>query len=316
VRAGAFALSLLSVPLNVNVLRALEEGPKSLVDLRRAVGSPPQTTMRGHLRALADLEVLDRRRNSQFPGPVDYELGPRGNELIEVARIVERWLERAPEGPVELGTQAGKSTLKALADGWSAGVVRALVAKPLALTELSRLITGLSYPSLERRLGAMRLVGLIERHPANNRGTPYAVTPFLRAAVPSLAAAARWERTHLPPGADPVGRIDVEAALLLALPKLRLPEHLSGTCRLVVELRGGERRLAGVLVGVAEGRVVSCRTRLQGEAAAWAAGSLSAWFRTALEGDGDELEVGGDCELAFALVRELSNAPLSLGSRA
>ena len=53
-RAGTQALRLLSTPINVFVLQALAEGPHSLVDLRREAGSPPQTTMRGHLRTLAE----------------------------------------------------------------------------------------------------------------------------------------------------------------------------------------------------------------------------------------------------------------------
>jgi hypothetical protein len=45
-RAGAVALSLLSAPLNVHLLQALEDGSLPLIDLRRAVGSPPQRSMR------------------------------------------------------------------------------------------------------------------------------------------------------------------------------------------------------------------------------------------------------------------------------
>lgn len=316
-RAGAFALCLLSVPLNVHVLEALEEEPKSLIDLRQAVGSPPQTTMRGHLRTLTELGVVERRHDREFPGRVDYELAGPGRRLLEVARVVQSWLDRAPDGPIELGTPAGKSTIKSLAEGWSSGVVRALAAKPLALTELSLVITGLSYPSLERRLGAMRMAGLIERCPGNGRGTPYAVTAFLRAAMTPLAAAARWERTLLPSEAAPLGRIDVEAAFLLVLPRLRLPEELSGTCRLVVELRGnGERRFAGVLVGVEEGKLVSCQTRLEGEATAWTVGTSPAWLCAGLEGDIEELEVGGDCDLAYALLRGLARVPSPVGDRA
>ena len=67
-------MSLLSLPLHVHVLRALEEEPLALIDLRRAVGSPPQTTMRGHLRSLTEAGILERRRESDFPGSVDYEL--------------------------------------------------------------------------------------------------------------------------------------------------------------------------------------------------------------------------------------------------
>jgi DNA-binding HxlR family transcriptional regulator len=318
VRTGAFALSLLSVPLNIQILKALEEGPKPLADLRRELGSPSHTTMRTQLRTLTQLGLLKRVQASSFPGRVDYELQRSAKDLAEVSRVVEDWLDECPEGPVELGTQHAKSTLKALVDGWSCGIVRALAAKPLALTELSRIITGLSYPSLERRLGAMRLANQIERCRSTNRGTPYVVTDFLRTATEPLTAAARWERIRLPPGVEvaPIGGIEVEACFLLALPRLQLPDDLSGTCRLAVELPAKrERALVGVRAEVEEGRLSYCQTRLGGKASAWVTGPCGGWFSAVLEGEFNELEIGGDSDLAYSLLERLGarRSPSSSG---
>jgi DNA-binding HxlR family transcriptional regulator len=300
---------MLSVPLNVHVLRALANGPLSLIDLRRAVGSPPQTTMRGHLRVLADAGVLERRRHSGFPGPVDYELARPGQELLGVAALLEAWLLDSPEGPIQLGSVAAKSSTKALAEGWSSGIVRALSAKPLALTELSRLITGLSYPSLERRLGAMRMAGLIERCAGAGRGTPYAVTEWLRRAIAPLAAGARWERKHLSEETSPIRRIDIEAAFLLVLPLVTLSEEHSGVCRLAVDTsNGSQHRQAGVIVEIQEGRVASCVTRLDAGADASALGSASAWISAVLERDGARLELAGRRRLAAAVGEGLHKA--------
>ena len=307
VRAGAHALSLLAVPLNAHVLRALGQEPRSLVDLRRAAGSPPQTTMRGHLKVLMEAGILERRRQNDFPGSVDYELGQPGRDLLVVAAVVRDWLARSPEGPLELGSPAAKSVIKALVEGWSTGVIRALAARPFSLTELSSIITGISYPSLERRLGAMRLAGQIERCPGNGRGTPYAVTGWLRHAIAPLTAAARWERRHLPTETPPLAKIDVESAFLLTIPTLRLPEELSGSCRLAVELGSadGEARFGGIVAAVEEGRVVSCVSRLAGSADGWVSGSPAGWLRAVIEGESDDLEVGGDCELARDVLAEL-----------
>jgi DNA-binding HxlR family transcriptional regulator len=304
VRAGAHALSLLSVPLNAHVLLALADEPKSLIDLRRAAGSPPQTTMRGHLRVLTEAGILKRQRQTDFPGSVDYELGRPGRDLLVVSGVLQGWLALCPEGPLKLGTSAAKSSIKALVEGWSSGVVRALAARPFSLTELSSIITGLSYPSLERRLGAMRLAGQIERCPGDGRGTPYSLTEWIRFAIAPLAAAARWERRYLADGTAPIGKIDVESAFLLAVPLLSLdPEH-SGICRLTVESQNGdgEHQLAGVMVGLDGGRVDSCVSRLQGNAAAWASGSVAAWLRAVIDQDTDNLELGGDCALAIAVL--------------
>jgi DNA-binding HxlR family transcriptional regulator len=308
-RAGTQALRLLSTPLNVHVLQALAEGPRSLMDLRREAGSPPQTTMRGHLRTLTETGVLIRRRQNDFPGSLDFELTDVGGELWGVARVLGAWLEAAPEGPLSLGSSSAKSAVRALVEGWGTSIVRALAARPLSLTELNGLISSLSYPSLERRLGAMRLAGQIERTSAHGRGTPYAVTDWLRRSIAPLGAAARWERMNAAAETVPIKRLDAEAAFLLVIPLLDLPADLSGTCRLAVEVgtSNGER-LAGVLVGVQEGQVSSCVASVQGHAEAWASGSASTWLRAVIEQDASKLEVGGDCDLARALVDGLHGA--------
>ncbi len=306
-RAGGFLLSLLSVPLNVHVLQTLDEEPRPLTDLRRAVGSPPQTTMRGHLRSLTEIGVLERRRNS-FPGSVDYRIGKAGEDLLEVRRALQDWLAVAPDGPVGLGSVAAKSAIKALVQGWSSAIVRALAARPLSLTELNRLIAGLNYPSLERRLGAMRLVGQIEARSGQGRSTPYAVTEWLRLAVAPLLAACAWERQHLPTQTPALGKLDIESIFLLTIPMLTVPSEHSGRCRFAAELRaGGEGgALAGTMIEVADGRIASCASRLEGTADAWATGSSSAWIEAIRGGEFDRLELGGDCQLALALLDALN----------
>jgi DNA-binding HxlR family transcriptional regulator len=273
------------------------------MDLRRTAGSPPQTTLRKQLRALTERGVVTKRRRSGFPGGVDYELAGPGEELMGVAAILQRWLALAPEGPLTLGDRGAKNAVKALVDGWSSTLVRALAGRTLSLTELDAVISGLSYPSLERRLASMRMVGQVRTCSGKGRGTPYAVTDWLRQAVAPLAAAVRWERRHLAEQTAPIGRLDVEACFLLAVPLLRLPAEQSGVCRLAVgTANGDERRLVGVLVGIEEGRVAYCRARLEGGADAWASGSTTSWLRAVLERDADTLEVGGDSRLAYAIV--------------
>ena len=315
-RAGAFALSLLAVPLNVHVLQALEEEPKSLMDLRRAAGSPPQTTMRGHLRRLAELGIVERTRRNPFPGNLDLELGSAGRELLPVMRALEVWLAQAPGGPLVPGSTAAKSAIKALVEGWSTSIVRAIAARPLSLTELDRVISSLSYPSLERRLQSMRLAGQITACPGRTRGTPYEATEWLRRAVAPLAVAARWERQHAGEEAAPIGRLDIEAAFLLVVPLLRISSNLSGSCRMAVDIKSdGEHRLAGVLVGVSEGEVVSSASRLQGDVDASVTGSAPAWLRAVVESDPAQLEISGDPELGAELVDGLHGA-LSGAARA
>lgn len=309
-QAGASGLSLISAPLNVHVLTGLEDGPRPLIDLRRAVGSPPSTTLRKRLSSMTEIGVLIRSRESTFPSIVNFELGPAGRDLLQVAQILEAWLTRAPDGSLDLGDPAANSATKALVDGWSSKIVRALAARPFSLTELSRLIPALNYPSLERRLTALRLSGLVESCAGRGRARPYRASSWLRQATAPLAAAARWERLYRPKGSTPIGRIDIEAAFLLAVPPLKLSPEISGACRLAVELpgRGQLPDLAGALVEVEDGRIVSCRTKLRGSVSASAVGSARSWLAAAIEGDVADLELSGDSEFATGLLDGLYRA--------
>jgi DNA-binding HxlR family transcriptional regulator len=287
----------------VLILQALADGPRQQAELRRAAGSPAQTTLRAQLKRLTEINAIERRRLNHFPGILEYELTGAGKELLPVLAAVEQWLARAPDGPLALGSGEAKAAIRALADGWSTTMLRALAAAPLSLTELDGVISAFSYPALERRLAAMRLVGLIAARPANGRGTPYAVTDLLRLGIAPLTAAVRWERRNLPDTTAPIGQLDAETAFLLAVPLLRPPAEISGSCRLAAETpNGGNPRLAGVVVEVNQGAVESCVTTLQGQADAWALGSSTAWLDAVIERDTDRLEVGGDCSLARALL--------------
>lgn len=285
------------------ILQALADEPRQQAQLRRAAGSPAQTTLRAQLKRLMEIGAIERQRLNRFPGVLEYELTAAGRELFPVLDALERWLARGPEGPLTLGSGPAKAAIRALADGWSATMMRALAAAPLSLTELDGVISGLSYPALERRLAAMRLAGLIAAQPGNGRGTPYAVTDLLRHGMAPLVAAARWERRNLPQATAPIGQLDTETAFLLVAPMLQPPAALSGSCRLAAETSNGkERRLAGVVVEVSGGVVESCITKLQGPTDAWALGSPAAWLDAVIERDTDRLEVGGDCGLASALL--------------
>jgi DNA-binding HxlR family transcriptional regulator len=308
---------LLSVSRNVLVLRALAEGPKRQIDLRRAAGSPAQSTLRTHLASLEEGGAISRQKRNAFPGALEYEMQKPGLELLAVAETLEGWLAGAPDGPLELGSDPAKAAVKALADGWSAKMLRVLAAAPLSLTEIDRIIGDLNYPSLERRLTALRIVGLVEALPANGRGTPYTISRWLRGAVAPLVAASAWELRNVPDGTIPIRSVDAEAIFLLAVPLIRLSEDLSGICRMAVEFtskRGS--RLAGTSVEVRQGRVRTYTSKLSGQTDAWASGPPRAWLSALVEADSDRLELGGDCRLARSILEGLHRvlSPTSLNS--
>ncbi len=308
-RAGTQALRLLATPVDFHVLRVLAGGPHTLMDLRRETGSPPQTTIRGHLRGLAATDVVTRRQLNAFPGSVDFELLAPGEELWQVAEVLTSWLRAAPDRPLAPGSKAAQSAVKALVEGWETNMVRALAARPLSLTELSRLIGGVSYPSLERRLGALALAGLIERVPEPGRRSPYAASEWLRRAIGPLVTAVRWERRNVSAEAPPIKRLDAETMFLLTLPLLELPADLSGSCRLMVEFKTAKGpALAGVSADVRAGRIVSCATGASGQADAWVSGATGAWLRAMAAQELEGLEVGGDGQLARAVLSGIHDA--------
>lgn len=317
-RSGAEALSMLAVPLNVNVLKTLERQAEAtpLPELRRAIGHPPVTTMRSYLRRLVELGLIKRHREDDFPGSVSYLLTPRGEKLLAVGEVLQVWLREAPESGMELGNTASKSAIKALVDGWSTGLLRALAARPLGLTELNRVIPQVSYPTLERRMTAMRQVGLIEpdRH-SNGRVTRCDVTRWLRHAVAPLTAAVGWEYTCIPDQTPAPGRIDAEAVLLLAAPIIELPAETDGTCRLAVEFRrGSELEFAGVTLELSGGRVKSCVSRIDGTPDAWATGGILDWFRWMRDAGDHRIEIGGDPAIANAVADALRTGFLAPSS--
>ncbi len=308
-RSGAQTLALLAAPLNRLILGALAEGPKQQVELRRVGGFPAQTTLRAQLRRLEEIGAIERHRRNRFPGVLDYELTSAGRKLHFVVETIETWLERGPDQSLLANGGAAKAVIKALVEGWSTTILRALAGRPLSLTELDRLIGALSYPSLERRLRALRLAGLIEATPGNGQSTPYAATTWLRLGVAPILAAIRWERRHLPKTTAPIGGIDVEAAFLLAVPLVRPPDAANGLCRLAAEIRNGEkRRLVGVTVEVEDGRILSCATQTQGKLDASALSSPTAWIDALVDRDLERVELSGDCQLAGAFVDGLNEA--------
>jgi hypothetical protein len=158
----------------------------------------------------------------------------------------------------------------------------------------------------------MRMAGLVTAQPGERRGTPYGATDWLRHAVFPMASAAAWERRHRPEGAQPIGRLGVEAVFLLVIPLLEVPPAFNGKFRLAVEVQGGSTPIyAGALVCFEGGVVVSCSSRLQGDADVWISGTPDAWLRRMGGISQGGLEMRGD----IASAEEFLNAFESISRR-
>jgi DNA-binding HxlR family transcriptional regulator len=282
-RPGSRTLEMLASSISCRILRALSAGPRGLTELGDDLGGT--------------IEIPGRDS-----GCTEARITPSGREMLFVSETLEDWLAKAPSGILPFGGDGATEAIEALAESWSSTMLHALAGGPRSLEELDDATAGVGYPATERCLDAMRLSGQLEARRGVGEGAAYSVTDWLRQGVAPIVAAARMEHRHLA-GSPQVMPLDVEAAFMLAVPLLRLPLDLSGSCRLALELT--ESRSAGVMVEVEEGRIVACKPDLQGDADAGATGDLTTWFDAVIEANPDDMELGGDSGLAMALVYDL-----------
>jgi DNA-binding HxlR family transcriptional regulator len=229
----------------------------------------------------------------------------KGKEALFVAFTLERWLRNCPRGPLQIGPRGGDA-ISSLVCGWSATVIHALAAQPLTLPELHRAVEILSFETVEEHVEAMERVGQVEEQPGKGGHTLYAVTDWLREGLAPLAAAARMECRYPEEGMAPPDTLDVEATFQLPLPLLKLPADLTGSCRLGVQIPGGPPLLAGAMVRVERGRVVSSSPLLEDEEVeTFATGSPLDWLDTLADPSAGRIKAGGDTRLADALIEGL-----------
>lgn len=276
-RAGVHALARAADPINRSILRV-------------ALDRPVQT------------------------GPDDvYEITPSGREGLFVAFTIERWLQSFPRGSLEFDGEEAQAAVAGLGFGWATGVIHALAREPRTFSELRR-ATGLGRRALRRLLATMSEAGQVEVHAGTTRRGPlYSATDWLRAGVAPLAAAARVERRLEEDESPPIDALDVEAAFMLALPLLKLPAEVSGSCRLGVRLEedlpapvpDAAPDLTGVVARIDRGRVIACEPALDQRADARAVATASDWLDTVIEPDAKRVRTSGDRRLAALLLHRL-----------
>lgn len=308
-RAGAHTLTLLGTPRHFLILRSLRDGTKGQLELRREADCPAPSTLRGSLEVLEGVGAVEKTRRDSFPGTLEYSLTDAGEELLRVAASLERWLSTAPGGPIELGSGPARAAIKGLVEGWCAQVLAMLAAGPLSLTELDKRIATVSYPTLERCLATMRLAEQLDAGNRTPRGTPYALTDWLRRGLTPFALAARWEHRHRPDGADSITHEDINDALMLGGPLFTLSGGLNGVCQLAVRVPDGktERRSHG-FVEVKNGELSFREAQPQMKPDARASGTLDTWFATVIDADTTGLRMSGDREIANAVFASVHTA--------
>lgn len=306
-RSGAQPLVLLATPHSVLILRALSTEATPQGALQRESGFPPQTTLRGRLKELLAVKAIAKHRRNRFPGALEYALTSVGEDLLGVTQLIACWLEGSPEGPLPPGGSSANAVVKALADAWSTGLLGGLTSRSRTLTELDQRTSSLSYPAVERRLRALRLAGLIEPHPGNGPGVPYAATRWLRRAAAPLLAAIEWEQVHTREIAAPPTEVDIEVLLRLALPLPKMRKRLRGSLLMTVDGPGQPGEGAKLAVKVAGGSLAYA-DQLEEKPDAWLLGGTCAWLGALIEDDRAGLEIGGDSAFAGVLLEGLHDS--------
>ncbi len=287
---------MLASSISCQILRSLSAGPMGLSELGEDLGSTIEIPG-------CDCERTEAR------------LTPSGREMLFVSDTLEDWLAQAPSGLLPFGGDGATEAIEALAESWSSTMLHSLAEGPLSVGELNGTSDPGGDPVAQRCLDAMRLSGQVQARRGAGDGAAYSVTDWLRHGVAPIVAAARMEHRHLADSPE-VAPFDVNAAFMLAVPLLRLPVNLSGSCRLALELDGAANRSAGVMVQVEEGRIAACTPDLQGDPEAGATGDLATWFDAVIEANPDDMELGGDRGLAMALVYDLHRVLFGTGGAA
>ncbi len=287
-------IRLLATESSGAILRALDAGPLRSAQLTDRLAEYSRRTIYRRLDELEQIRAVEQRRSATVPPAVAYELTvPAGRELLGVLEGAARaWLHQWHQGSVN---EQRWGLLSLLADGWDSAIMREVSREPRSLTELG-VVSEMTYHQLARRVTRLAAAGLLER--INGvRPVRYTLSEQARLGAILVAASARWERRHLLGGAEQLLVADAIALLRTILPLARLPEQAGATLVLTVQTDAapaGPRRYGSVRIEVDDDGEIHCAERGDLPPDAWARGSIDAWLLAIIEGDGSDLQVGGE----------------------
>jgi len=228
----------------------------------------------------------------------------RGEEGRFAAATLERWLHERPSGPLAPGPDS-EPAIEALAAGWSSAAIHALAARPLAAAEAVAAVAPDGRKAAIHALRAMEVAELIVPEPDSDEKR-LAASEWLRRGMAPLAAAARLEIAESREDATPIDPRDVEAAFLLTLPLIEgLPEEMCSSCRLTVPMPDPRLGLAGVVVQIEWGRIVSISTDLTIWSDTYASGPPLDWIEALIDPSEARLDAAGALDVPLALVEGL-----------
>lgn len=260
----------------------------------------------------ADRYLLEPANPDDDPDDVETPMRatPAGREVPLIGAALSRWYERCPSGTVVSGVGSG-DVLAPLLSGWVSTVVHSVAAGPRSAAEIEATVGVLPAELVAGNIEQLCVRELFRAVAPQRPGEEqrYEPTEWLRLAVAPLAAAARMELRHPREDTAPIAAADAEAILRLALPLARIPQSLSGSCSLSVELDEGViGSPVELTVRIDEGSIVACEPGSDPEADAWIAGTTGEWLDTVIESEARPVRSGGDWRIPRDLLGGLHRA--------
>jgi DNA-binding HxlR family transcriptional regulator len=283
VTSARTGLELLSRDLHRDILKELaEDGPLTRSALAAKLHASA-TQVHECLQRLRGAMLVDSRRAGRA---VEYSATPAGVELEEMTAIVVRWSRTHPGNP--LTPSVGWRAFADFGEFWRVGLVEWIVRCSPAREDVARGLDSFPPSTLQETLDAMVEAGMVVPRKAREGRERHRLSPWAARGVGILAAIARWEARHEPPGHASIEVADAVVAFLATLPLVGLREEASGLVTFTVDSEredGSAPRFGSVWAKVRKGRVVATGEGVPAERpAGWATGTFDAWLSACLDG--------------------------------
>jgi DNA-binding HxlR family transcriptional regulator len=316
----AAILKLLGNGANGPILMAL--GPRSLRTKKLTEKVPtyaPRTVYR-HARKLAELGLVDREEVAGVPSTVIHCLSPAGRDLYHLidsyAKASLPWVS----GP---GSGDGLWTVCGLmGEMWTYGWIDELGQGGRSATDLAEATAEMTFHQVSRRTHQLLSWSLLYESTVRGHRKRYHLSDQTRHAMALMTGLGRWRQQHVE-GEEEGGLTVTEmtSALRASLPLLQLHEHQERSIKLgIVGTTGfdGQRGSATLTAHVSAGGAVRC-VKAKASEDAWAIGTVDTWFAAILDGDREQIRVGGDLDFVDDCLERLHDllwaAPAEAGAR-
>jgi DNA-binding HxlR family transcriptional regulator len=313
-------LKLLGNGANGPILMALGSRSLRTKKLTEKVPTYAPRTVYRHARKLAELGLVEREEVAGVPSTVIHCLSPAGRDLYHLLEVYAKASLPWVSGP---GSGDGLWTVCGLiGEMWTYGWIEELGQGGRSATDLAEATAEMTFHQVSRRTHQLLSWSLLYESTAKGHRRRYQLSNQTRHAMALMAGLGRWRQQHVT-GAEEAGLNvgEMQTVLRASLPLLQLPEHQERSIKLgIVGTTGldGQRGSATLTVHVSGAGTVRC-VKAKPSEDAWAIGTVDTWFAALLDGDREQMRVGGDLNLVDDCFKQLNEAlwaaPAGAGAR-